>query len=114
MENKDLVRFKHMLDSTQAILLFTKRKKRIHLDRNRLLYSAILREFEILGEAAGKISSKMKEKFPDIPWKQLVGMRNRLIHAYFDVDRDIVWKTIREYLPSLLKQLEKIVDKLST
>lgn len=113
MEDKDLVRFRHMLDSAQAILTFVKRKKRSHLDKDRLLFSAILREFEILGEAGGKISLQKQQKFSDIPWKQLVGMRNRLIHAYFDVDRDIVWKTIREYLPSLKKRLEKIVHSLT-
>ncbi|NGX37623.1 MAG: hypothetical protein K1000chlam2_00780 [Chlamydiae bacterium] len=110
MENKDLVRLKHMLDSTEAILSFTKGKRRASLDRDRLLLSAVLREFEIIGEAAGRISERTKKKLPDLPWKELVGMRNRLIHAYFDVDRDIVWKTIREYLPSFLKQLQKTID----
>ncbi len=114
MENKDLVRLKHMLDSTRAILDFTKGKKRANLNSNRLLYSAVLREFEVLGEAAGKVSTRTKEKISNIPWKQLVGMRNRLIHAYFDVDRDIVWKTIREYLPTLLITLQEIVDILDT
>ncbi len=112
MENKDLVRLKHMLDSSHAILEFTKGKKRTSLNTSRLLFSAVLREFEILGEAAGKVSDKTKNKFSDIPWKQLIGMRNRLIHAYFDVDRDIVWKTIREYVPLLCKDLQKIIESL--
>lgn len=112
MENKDLVRLKHVLDSAHAILDFTKGKKRANLDTNRLLFSAILREFEILGEAAGKVSQKTKNAFSNIPWKQLTGMGNRLIHAYFDVDRDIIWKTIREYLPALHKDLQKIITTL--
>jgi uncharacterized protein with HEPN domain len=110
MEKSDLVRLKHMLDSTQAILDFTKGKKRTSINTNRLLFSAILREFEVLGEAAGKISLKTRGKFAEIPWKKLVGMRNRLIHAYFDVDRDIIWKTIRDYLPKLRKHLLAIVE----
>ena len=68
MENKDLIRLKHMLDSAKAILVFTKGKRRASLDRNRLLLSAILREFEIIGEAASRTSEKTKKKHPDIPW----------------------------------------------
>ncbi len=111
MENKDLVRLNHMLDSTQAILSFTKGKRRTSLDANRLLLSAILRELEIIGEAASRISEATKKKHPNLPWKELVGMRNRLIHAYFDVDHDIIWKTIREYLPSFLQELEEILGQ---
>lgn len=110
MGNKDLARLKHMLDSTQAILGFAKGKQRISLDRDLLFQSAVLRQLEIIGEAAGRISEKTKKKFPHIPWKELVGLRNRLIHAYFDVDHDIVWKTIREYLPPFLEHLQKAVN----
>lgn len=98
MDNKDLTRFKHMLDSTQAILSFAKGRKRVDLDKNRQFLSAVLRELEILGEAAGRISEKTKKQFPIIAWKEIIGMRNRLIHAYFDVDHDVVWNTIRDYL----------------
>jgi len=86
-----------MLDSTNAILSFVEDKNRESLDTNRLLLSGILRELEILGEAAGKVSRKTQDRFPDLPWKQMIGMRNRLIHAYFDVDHDIVWKTVEDF-----------------
>jgi uncharacterized protein with HEPN domain len=110
MTDKDLIRLKHMLDSGQAVLSFVKGKKRTHLKTNRLLVSGIIRELEILGEAAGKVSQKTKNMFPKLPWKQLVGMRNRLIHAYFNVDHDIIWKTVKSNLPSFCRQLEKIID----
>lgn len=112
MENKDLIRFKHMLDSTQAILSFAKGRKRVDLDKDRQFLSAVVREFEIIGEAAGRISQKTQKRFPKIPWKDTVGMRNRLIHAYFHIDHDVVWRTIRDYLPSLCQQLEHIIDTL--
>jgi uncharacterized protein with HEPN domain len=75
-----------MLDSTRAILSFLHNRKRSELDTDRLLLSGIIREFMVLGEAAGKISEKTQKKYPELPWRQLVGMRNRLIHAYFEVD----------------------------
>lgn len=109
MADKDLIRLKHMLDSSKAALSFVRKRTRKSLDTNRLLVSAIIRELEILGEAAGKISQTTKDKFPKLPWKQLVGMRNRLIHAYFDVDHDVVWKTVKDYLPNFCKELESII-----
>lgn len=106
---KDLIRLKHMIDSARAVLTFAKGKRRTSLDKDRLFLSAVLRELEVIGEAAGRVSERTKKKFPHLPWKELVGLRNRLIHAYFDVDHDIVWKTVREYLPPFLKDLEEIV-----
>jgi uncharacterized protein with HEPN domain len=99
MENKDLVRLQHMLDSTEAILSFAKGKQRASLDKDLLFQSAVLRQLEIIGEAAGHVSVHTKKKFPSIPWKELVGLRNRLIHAYFDVDHDIIWKTSGSIFP---------------
>jgi uncharacterized protein with HEPN domain len=78
-----------------------------------LLFSGIIRKFEILGEAAGSISLESKARYPNIPWKQLTGMRNRLIHAYFDIDNDIIWKTIQNSIPPLKGQLENILAKTS-
>jgi len=101
-----------MLESVHAILTFLKGKRRASLNSNRMLSSAVFREFEVLGEAAGKVSLKTRKMFPELPWNQLVGMRNRLIHAYFDVNYDIVWKTVKDHLPSFAIQLESIVDEL--
>jgi uncharacterized protein with HEPN domain len=110
MENKDLTRLHHMLDSVNAILSFVKGENRNSLDTNRLLLSGIIRELEILGEAAGKVSKETQNRFPEFPWKQAIGMRNRLIHAYFDVDPDIIWKTTQKILPNLSEELKKIIS----
>jgi uncharacterized protein with HEPN domain len=109
MENKDFIRLQHMLDSTNIILGFIKGKRKNSLKRSRLLLSAILRELAIIGEAANRISEKTKKRFPDIPWPDIIGMRNRLIHAYFDVDHDIVWKTVRNDLPVFRSQLKRSI-----
>jgi uncharacterized protein with HEPN domain len=66
---------------------------------------------EIIGEAANKVSSEFQKKNPQIPWLDMIGMRNRLIHVYFDVDLDIVWKTTKEELPALIATLEPILAK---
>ena len=114
MESKDLVRFMHMLDSTEAIFSFAQGKKRADLDKDRQFLSAVLRELGILGEAANSITDKTKRRFPMIPWKEIVRMRNRLIHAYFDVSHDVVWSTICDYLPSFHQQIQQIVQSLKS
>lgn len=114
MEKKDLIRLKHMADSAEAILSFAKGKRKGSLNKDRLLLSGILRELEIIGEAAGRISESTRKKFSNIPWKELIGMRNRLIHAYFDVDHEIVWNTIRKYLPSFLNDLYEVIEEIES
>jgi len=67
-----------------------------------------IRAVEVFGEAAAKISPEVQDAMNDIPWPQILAMRNRLIHAYFDVDRNILWKTATDELPALLPILEKL------
>ncbi len=112
MDNRDLVRFKHMLDSSTAILHFIDGKMRKHLNNNRMLSNAIIRELEILGEAANHISKATQKSFPELPWKQLISMRNTLIHAYFDIDYDIIWETVTNDLPPLYLQLKMILSDI--
>ena len=77
-------------------------------------YRLLLRELEIIGEAANSIPATFRKKYPEIPWKQMIAMRNRLIHAYFDVDHDIVWITTNDYLPVLIQRLELLLESLSS
>ena len=63
--------------------------------------SAVIRKFEIIGEAAKNVPDAVKQKYPDIPWKEMAGMRDKLIHFYFGVDYDLVWSTIKNRLPQL-------------
>lgn len=69
---------------------------------------AVIRNFEIIGEAAKNITDDFKEKHPDIPWKDLAGIRDKLIHHYFGVNLEIVWTIIEEDLPNLKKELQDI------
>lgn len=109
MADRDLVRLYHILDCAKTIRKFSESKTRQDLDTDRYFASAIMREFEVLGEAASAISMGTRSRFPHIPWKAVIGMRNQLIHAYFDVDHDIVWKTIQTALPDLIPQVEQAI-----
>ncbi len=110
MEKNDFVRLKHMLEAAQASLEFGKNKERKELERDRMLCFAVIRALEIVGEAAANISKSFQLKYPKIQWRAIVGMRNRLIHAYFDIDYDIVWQALSEEIPKLILQLEKILN----
>lgn len=72
---------------------------------------AVIRNLEIIGEAAKHIPKKLREKYPDIDWQAMVGLRNIIAHEYFGVDLDIIWKTIKKKLPELKKQLEKVINE---
>ena len=112
MNDQTYVRLKHMLDASRAAIEHLAGKKRADLDTNRTILSAVVRELEIIGEAANSISTAFKKKHPEIPWKQMTAMRNRLIHAYFDIDHDIVWITAKDYLPPLIQQLKQLLESV--
>jgi uncharacterized protein with HEPN domain len=74
--------------------------------------SAVVRKFEIIGEAAKNIPEDIRLRYPKIPWKEMGGMRDRLIHFYFGVDYQLVWKTIKERLPKVKEQIQEILKGL--
>jgi uncharacterized protein with HEPN domain len=84
-------------------------RKRADLDTDRALGLAILRCVEIVGEAAGRVPGAIRRRYPKIPWQQIIGMRNRLVHGYDIVDYDIVWSTVAQDLPPLITELERIL-----
>ena len=109
MRKDDLIRLKHMLDAAKEAGSFVSGKKRSDLDANRQLTLALVKDIEIIGEAASKVSQETKTNYPAIPWLDIVNMRNRLIHAYFDIDLEIVWDTVTKDLPPLMTEIGKIV-----
>ncbi len=109
MLHPDEVRFRHMYDATCEALTFISGKTREDMESDRVLTLALIQLLEIIGEAANGIAADSREKHTEIPWTSIIRMWNRLIHGYFDVDREIVWQTITDDLPILQKQLEAIV-----
>ncbi len=106
----DSVRLFHMKEAAREALSFVKNSNRNDLDHNRMLTLSIVKCVEIIGEAASRMSKNRQSELPNIPWAQMISMRNRLTHAYFDINLDIVWSTVTEDLPILLAELEAIVD----
>lgn len=110
MRDDDRVRALHMIDAAVSLEQFVAGKKRGDLEADRMLLFAVIRAIEVIGEAASKVNDETKDTAPEIPWVAIVGMRNRLIHGYFDVDTDVVWKTITEEIPTLLRSLRALVE----
>ena len=105
MSPDDHVRL-HMMDAAASAVRFTYGRTREDLDRDQLLTFGVTHAVMIIGEAAARISPTSRAEVPDVPWTQIVGMRNRLVHAYFDIDRDILWETVTAAIPDLLAKLE--------
>ena len=84
---------------------------RMELDDDDLLVFALIKAVEIVGEAASQMSLTTQEELQFMPWADIVGMRNRLVHAYFDINLDILWRTVQDDLPTLVVQLEPLVSE---
>lgn len=107
----DLVRLRHMLDAAQKARQFVQGLERADLEMDEMLSLAIVRLLEIVGEAAAHVSEPVQAILPDIPWRQITGARNRLIHGYFDVDLDIVWAILEDDFPPLITQIEEVLPR---
>lgn len=111
---RDRDRIGHMLDHARETITLTRGKARADLDNDRVLNLALVRLLEIVGEAAGRVSKEECALHPEIPWPQIIGLRNRLIHGYDVVDNDILWQIITRDLPQLVEALEAIVPPRET
>jgi uncharacterized protein with HEPN domain len=110
MQKDDAVRLRHMLDAAQEAAFFAQNKTRSSLDTDRQLVLSLVKSIEIIGEAAANVTTKCREDFSQIPWRDIISMRNRLTHVYFDINLDILWKTVVEDLPPLIAELGKVVE----
>lgn len=105
MQADDAVRVQHMIDAIAEAMEFVGALSRGDLESDKMLQYALVPAVEAIAEAAGKVSAEGHAKLPLLPWAAIIGMRNRLVHAYFDVDLDILWVTATKALPELRVQL---------
>ncbi len=106
----DALRLRHMLEAARKAVTFATHRTRQDLETDEQFSLALTRLLEIIGEAAGTVSSSISEGNPAIPWRAIVSTRNRLIHGYFDVDLDVLWKIVSQDLPILVRELERLVQ----
>jgi len=105
----DRARLQYMLDHAVETLRMAKGRTRQDLDADRQLNLSLVRLLEIVGEAAARVSEETRSRYQSVPWLDVIGLRNRLIHAYDSVDFDILWDIVQDDLPSLTAQLESLL-----
>jgi uncharacterized protein with HEPN domain len=109
MNKDDTVFLKHILDAIDLIEGYLKDKSYEEFEGNRMLQDAVIREIEIIGEATKNLSVEFRDKYSEIPWRQIAGMRDKLIHGYFGVDLVAVWDTATKDIPPLREKLQEIL-----
>ena len=109
MIKENAIYIDHVLNALKKITLYIQGKNETSFMDDSIVQDAVIRQFEIIGEATKRISKDFKKDHNEIPWKDMAGMRDVLIHDYIDVDLFMVWKTANEDVPTLTKQIEKLV-----
>ncbi len=110
MSKNDRIRIQHMRDAAREAIRSATGRTRGDLEKDYVWTLGLVKCVEIIGEAAAHVGDDTRKSNPEIPWLQIIAMRNRLVHAYFDIDVDEVWKAITEDLPPLVKELERILE----
>ena len=111
LNKRDRLYLHDVLESIEAIELYTGRSSFDEFREDRKTYSATIREFQIIGEAIGKISEATKQRYGTVLWQDIKDFRNKLVHEYFGVDLEIVWNTIQHDLPELKTQIRTIISQ---
>jgi uncharacterized protein with HEPN domain len=109
MKPDDRIRLTHMAEALGHAIHFIAGRSRADLDSDPMLTFALLHALQTVGEAANNISQDTRNQLPQIPWPVIIGMRHRLVHAYADIDRNILWATTTEAAPKLLEQVNSVL-----
>lgn len=109
MNENDLSRLRDMLDHARQVVNLLKDETRAALEYDIKLFGAVCWSLSIVGEAASKVSAEWRQANPQVPWRQAIATRNFLVHAYSDIDYDVLWETATVSIPELLVELEKLL-----
>ena len=109
MKKDDSVYLRHIIDSCERIERYMEGVSKDKFFETELLQDAVIRQLEIMGEAASNLSDDLRLSNPQVPWRQIIGLRNRVIHAYFEVNLQIIWEIIKGDLPVLKQEIERIL-----
>lgn len=108
----DEARLKHVIDAISEIQSYIENSNLEEFSNNSMRKYATIKQLEIIGEAANHISNKIKEEYPEVEWREIIGLRNILIHEYFGIDENVIWGIISKDLPVVKRQISKILDEL--
>ncbi|MEK6760565.1 MAG: DUF86 domain-containing protein [Nanoarchaeota archaeon] len=111
MKKDPRIFIKHIEDSIRLIENYARNVSEADFFRDKKIQDAIVRRLEIIGEAAKNIPSSLRQRFQEVPWKEMMGIRDKIAHHYFGIDLKIVWNVIKKDLPKLKKEIRKILDK---
>jgi uncharacterized protein with HEPN domain len=111
MKKDDMIYVGHILEATEKIHKYCSSMKKTEFLRNDLVKDAVVRNIEIIGEAAKKLSSEFRRRYPEIPWKDISGMRDKIVHDYTGIDYRVVWDVVQTDLPDLKIRLKNITKQ---
>ena len=114
MKKDDSVYLRHILDAILKIEEYTKEVDYRSFTQNTLIQDGVIRQLEIIGEATKRLSTALRSKYANIPWKKIAGIRDKLIHDYFGVDIDAVWDTLKQDLPALKEEAKRIIREIES
>jgi len=113
MKKDDTVYLRHIIDAFLQIERYTNGVTYKEFLINRLLQDAVIRQLEVMGEAARNLSVDLQNEYPAIPWRQMISLRNRMIHAYFNVNLQIIWEIIQGDIPNLKQDMMRVLETLN-
>lgn len=100
-----------ILQSAENIFTYTRNVSYEEFVSNKMMIDAVIRNFEIIGEAANRLPDEYKDRFPEIDWFKIRGLRNRIVHDYFGIDYDIIWLTKENFLPGLIVSIHELLEQ---